>query len=117
MAKYPGLWLRGSRWQLRVVVPKDLRQVFEKAEINKSLGTSDRRAAIRLYLEERSEIERQFAAARDGLEGLSEADIRGMVTKWFDGEDRRWAEADHSTFGNGQAVQRNRVSTSRAIVG
>ncbi len=102
MARYPGLWLRGSRWQLRVVVPKDLRQVFEKAEINKSLGTSDRRAAIRLYLEERSEIERQFAAARDGLEGLSEADIRGMVTKWFDGEDRRWAEADHSTFGNGQ---------------
>jgi integrase len=99
MAKFPGLWLRGNVWQLRVVVPTDLRHVFEKTEIPKSLGTSDLREAKRRYLEERSKIERQFTVARDGLEAVSEANIQCMVRQWFDTHDRQWAEADFNATG------------------
>ena len=102
MAKNPGPVKRGTRWYLRVRVPEDLVGRIGRREISKSLGTGDHRKAKVRYLEERAKIERQFAAARVGLEALSEADIRRMVARWFDCEDRQWAEADHSAFGNGQ---------------
>ncbi len=94
MAKYPGLWLRGSVWQLRVMVPKDLQQIFKADRICKSLETGDRREAIRRYPEKRAEIQRQFDAAREGFETLEDAKIRRMVSRWFDDHDRWWAEAD-----------------------
>ena len=102
MAKNPGPVKRGTRWYLRVRVPEDLVGRIGRKEISKSLGTGDHRKAKVRYLEERAKIERQFAAARDGLEALEEADIQRMVVQWFDGEDRQWAEADFAAFGNGQ---------------
>ncbi len=76
VAKNPGPVKRGTRWYLRVRVPEDLVGRIGKREISKSLGTGDHRKAKVRYLEERAKIERQFAAARVGLEALSEADIR-----------------------------------------
>ncbi len=102
MAKNPGPVKRGTRWYLRVRVPEDLVDRIGKREISKSLGTGDHRKAKARYPEERAKVERRFAAARDGLGALSEPDIRRMVARWFDGEDRQWAEAAYSVFGNGQ---------------
>ena len=45
MAKVEGLHLRGSRWYVRILVPKDLQAAFGKSRLNLSLGTSDRREA------------------------------------------------------------------------
>jgi integrase len=77
----------------------DLVDRVGRREIWKSLGTGDHRQAKARYPEERARIERQFAAARDGLEALSEADIRRMVCQWFDAHDRRWAEANFAATG------------------
>jgi integrase len=90
---------RGTRWYLRVRVPSDLVDRIGKREISKSLGTGDHRQAKARYPEERAKIERQFAAARDGHEALSEADIGRMVRQWFDAHDRQWAEADFNATG------------------
>ena len=94
MSKNPGPVKRGTRWYLRVRVPLDLVDRIGRREIWKSLGTGDHREAKRCYLDKRAEIQRQFDVARDGLEALSDADIRRMVARWFDAEDRQWAEAD-----------------------
>lgn len=45
MAKVEGMHLRGSRWYVRILVPKDLQTAFGRSRLDLSLGTSDRREA------------------------------------------------------------------------
>lgn len=45
MAKVEGMHLRGSRWYVRILVPKDLQAAFGRSRLDLSLGTSDRREA------------------------------------------------------------------------
>ena len=49
LAKYPGLYLRGAVWYVRKKVPIDLRHVFTKDQVRKSLDVRDQRSAVRLY--------------------------------------------------------------------
>ncbi len=49
VAKYPGLALRGSKWELRVAVPKDLVETISKCEICNSFGTGSYAEARRRY--------------------------------------------------------------------
>lgn len=105
MAKYPGLMRRGTKWYLRVSVPGDLVDAIGKREVWRSLRTGDHREAKRRYFEERAKVERQFGSARQGLDALSEQDIRRMVVQWFDQGDRRSAKADFAALGGGRQVE------------
>jgi len=46
MAKVEGLNLRGSRWYVLIIVPKDLGEAYGFSRKNVSLGTSDRKVAV-----------------------------------------------------------------------
>lgn len=43
MAKVKGMHLRGSRWHVRILVPKDLQAAFRRSRLDLALGVSDRR--------------------------------------------------------------------------
>ena len=58
MVKFPGLRPRGTKWYLRVKVPKDAVDNIGHREKLKSLRTGDYREAKSRYLEERAELER-----------------------------------------------------------
>lgn len=45
MAKVEGMHSRGSRWNVRILVPKDLQASLGRSRLDLSLGTSDRREA------------------------------------------------------------------------
>ena len=103
MARYPNLWLRGSRYYLRVRVPADLRSVDKREHVVVSLGTSDHREAVRRYWEEQARVAREFDTARlelagrsaatlalnEGrLEDLSNEQLETLVQGWFESRKR-----------------------------
>lgn len=68
MAHVEGLNLRGSRWSLLVLIPKDLRDTYEgKAKINLALGTSDKAEAVRKGLRLRAQWLEDFDTKRKAL--------------------------------------------------
>ena len=64
MAKYPGLTRRGTKWYLRVKVPKDVVGKVGRSEIWKTLGTGDHRKAVTLYHQARADMVAQFEIVR-----------------------------------------------------
>lgn len=65
MARPLGLTLRGGSYQLRIVIPKDLRDVYEgRSDIRISLGKLDRALAYPLAHRLRAEKEAEFAQRR-----------------------------------------------------
>ena len=66
MARVEGLNLRGSRWCVRIIIPKDLRSIYNKDRVNPSLGTTDRREAVLAATLKRAEWLGAFAALRSG---------------------------------------------------
>ncbi|WP_082497560.1 DUF6538 domain-containing protein [Pseudorhodoferax sp. Leaf267] len=64
MAKFPGLHLRAGVYQLRVVVPMDLRAALGRSRIIESLGTSNVREANLKASVRRAELFQQFEAKR-----------------------------------------------------
>ena len=86
MAKHPWLTLRRNRWYLRAKVPVDLVAVLGKAEIKRSLRTSDRREANEQIDGEAAKVREVFAAARRKLcpiESLSDREIEHVAMAWF----------------------------------
>lgn len=68
VAKIPGLYRRGNKWYLRIVVPKDLVDACEgRAEIRQSLGTSDHAEAKQLANVARVSREAEFSELRKQL--------------------------------------------------
>lgn len=65
--KDKGLYLRGTTYWARVVVPKDLRKELGNGPLRKSLGTSDRSTALLRLAEFRTEVLTAFAQARRRL--------------------------------------------------
>ena len=101
MARYPGMMRRGTKWYLRVRVPDDVRDVLGQKEIWKSLRTGDYQTAKARFLEERTCLERQFMAAREGKRILPEVEARRLVNAWFEEHDRQNADADFASLGPG----------------
>ena len=60
VAKFPGLFRRGGRYSLRMIVPKDLMQSYGRAEISRALGTSDANEAKRRARSKSAEYDRRF---------------------------------------------------------
>lgn len=89
---------RGSvNWYFKVKVPSDLVTAFGRAQIWKSLQTSDLAEAKRRVRDEADAFDKQCRAVRErvtadgndtvgsvALTSLSEAAIREMVVSWFD---------------------------------
>lgn len=68
MAKLPGLFQRAGVYQLRVMVPLDLKAAYGgRARLNTSLGTADHRAATLKATKLRAEVLQEFADKRRGL--------------------------------------------------
>jgi integrase len=68
MAKLPGLFQRGSVYQLRVVVPLDLKEAYgNKSKLVQSLETSDYRQAVLLATQERAKLLEEFQHKRSLL--------------------------------------------------
>jgi hypothetical protein len=68
MATLTGLFLRNGVWQLRVVVPNDVRPAYNgRVKIDQSLGTSARREAVLLGTEERAKLLAEFELHRQAL--------------------------------------------------
>lgn len=98
MAKYPGLYQRDGVWQLRKLIPADLKHIFAKP-IRVSLGTRDKREAIRAYHLKIAEAELAFERAREELrtrphveaalacgsiEELGRPALEGLVLQWWE---------------------------------
>jgi hypothetical protein len=98
VSDYPGLHLRGSMWWVRKKVPVDIAKLYASDQLRKSLRTSSKREAIRLYASALAEIEHEFALKRaelgskdritqsllmGKLERLSQAEIDAMVWEWW----------------------------------
>ena len=102
MAKYPGLMRRGSRWYLRVKVPADLVEEVGRREIWRSLETGSHRKAVGRYHQVRGEVQALLEAARRRLRGggdeVNDAELRRLAAMWFQGLDRKVADADHGRF-------------------
>ncbi len=67
MAKVEGLHLRASRWYVRIIVPKDLKEAYGKDRLTLALGTSDRKEAVHLATVKRAEWLTAFEAKRKEL--------------------------------------------------
>jgi integrase len=105
MAKHPWLLQRRdatNRFYLRAKVPADLVEIIGKREIKKSLGTPDRREAIRKLRLEAVAVEQLFDDARRELEAqsrarsieeCSETDLKRMVLLWFHVADQSQADS------------------------
>ena len=100
MAKYPGLMRRGSRWYLRAKVPADLVEEVGRREIWRSLETGSHRKAVGRYHQVRGEVQALLEAARRRLRGggdeVTDAELRRLAAMWFQGLDRKVADADHA---------------------
>jgi integrase len=96
MSKYPRLKQVRGWYHLRAVVPKDLRAVFGKTEIWRSLKTTDISEAKEKVLIENINVTALFRDARRKIRETadaqpSEMDIRRMVVLWFHNADQRAA--------------------------
>ncbi len=100
MAKYPGLMRRGTRWYLRVRVPKDIVDEVGRSEIWKTLGTGDHRKAVGRYHQARADVVAQFEAVRGrrGDDDVTNAELRRLVTVWFKDMDTRIAVGIGAAF-------------------
>lgn len=67
MAKVAGLHLRGSRWYVRILIPKDLKEAYGTSRADIALGTSDRKEAALLATLKRAEWGNAFEAKRSAL--------------------------------------------------
>lgn len=100
MTSYPGLIQRGGVWQVRKRIPIDLRHIDPRDSIRVSLGTTDKREAIRLYYLKLAEITAGFEQMREALrarpfveaalstariEDLGRTAIEGLVRDWWQG--------------------------------
>lgn len=100
MATYPGLYKpdNSANWHVRKRTPKDLRHIEKRESIRCSLGTSEKREAIRRYPLKLAEIEAGFAALREEItakpaieaalamgriEELGRAAIESLVEDWW----------------------------------
>ncbi len=90
MAKYPGLMQRGTKWYLRVCVPKDIVDEVGRREIWRSLETGNHRKAKSRYHQVWADIDAQFEAVRGrrGDDDVTNAELRRLVTVWFGGMNR-----------------------------
>ncbi len=70
------LHIRGSNCYFRAKIPADLRSFCGKAEIKYSLGTKDRKKAVRLVRQKSVELDQEF----DHISELSEA-LSGRASK------------------------------------
>lgn len=102
MAKYPGLMRRGTKWYLRVRVPTDIVDKVGRSEIWKTLGTGNHRKVVSLYHQVWADIDAQFKIVRSrrGGDDVTNAELRRLVTVWFEGMDRRVAVGIGAAFDN-----------------
>lgn len=100
MAKYPGLMRRGTKWYLRVRVPTDIVDEVGRREIWRSLETGDHRKAVSRYHQTRADIVAQFETVRGRRadDDVTNAELRRLVTVWFEGMDRRVAVGIGAAF-------------------
>lgn len=80
--KYPGLWLKGGTYYVRVSVPADCRQKIGKTELIESLKTGDRRDAERFYPEVARRFKKEIATAR-GQGGVTRTLYRRAMANWM----------------------------------
>jgi integrase len=100
MANYPGLTQRGGVWHMRKRIPKDLEHIDTRGSIRISLGTKDKREAVREYHLKLAEIEAGFkrlraelqtrpaievALATARIEDLGRQQIETLVAEWWQG--------------------------------
>ncbi len=97
MARYPGLMRRGTKWYLRVKVPKDVVDKVGRSEIWKTLGTGNHRKAVSLYHQVRADMDAQFKIIRRSRD-VTDTELRRLVTVWFEGMDRRVAVGIGAAF-------------------
>lgn len=89
-----GLFIRGTVYWLRVIVPKDLQKTYSKTRIEESLGTSDLQEASLKGTRRRAEWLEEFEARRkalnpqklesitpDMVQALAEAGRRGILQR------------------------------------
>jgi hypothetical protein len=65
MAEYPSLYFRGGMRWVRKKVSVDLRNAYDDDQFRRSLGTSDKKTAVRLYPAKLAEILAEFDVRRD----------------------------------------------------
>lgn len=100
MANYPGLTQRGGVWHVRKRIPTDLEHIDTRGSIRISLGTKDKREAVRQYHLKLAEIEAgferlraelqtrpviQIALATARIEDLGRQQIETLVAEWWQG--------------------------------
>jgi integrase len=100
MASYPGLTQRGGVWHVRKRIPIDLEHIDTRGSIRISLGTKDKREAVRQYHLKLAEIEAgferlraelqtrpaiQIALAAARIEDLGRQQIETLVAEWWQG--------------------------------
>lgn len=98
MAKYPGLVQRDGVWLVRKRIPVDLQHIDTRGSVRVSLGTKDKREAIRLYPLKLAEIQAGFDRMREELrskpfvdvalatgriEDLGRAELEDIVRGWW----------------------------------
>lgn len=98
MARYPGLVERDGVWQVRKRIPTDLQHIDPRGSIRVSLGTKDKREAVRLFPLKLAEIQVGFdrlreemrsrpfvevALARGRIEDLGRAALEDIVRGWW----------------------------------
>ncbi len=87
VAKYPGLMRRGTKWYLRVKVPKDLVEELGRKEIWRSLETGNYPRAVGRYHQVRGEVQVLMESARRRTSGgggeVTDAELRRLVIMWF----------------------------------
>ncbi|PLK22386.1 hypothetical protein C0V72_15225 [Porphyrobacter sp. TH134] len=99
MARYPGLVDRGGMWQVRKRIPIDLQHIDPRGSIRISLGTRDKREAVRLYPLKLAEIQAGFdqlrtelrekpfveaALMRGRIEDLGRTALEDLVRGWWE---------------------------------
>jgi integrase len=99
MAEYPGLTRRNGVWHVRKRIPADLQHFDTRGSIRISLGTTDKRQAVRLYHLKLAEIEMGFERLREDIrarpfvetalatgriEDLGSAALEALVRDWWD---------------------------------
>lgn len=98
MANYPGLTRRNGVWHVRKRIPADLQHVDPRESIRVSLGTTDKREAVRLYHLKLAEIEMGFKRLREDIrsrpfvettlatgriQDLGSAALEALVRDWW----------------------------------
>lgn len=98
MAKYPGLTQRDGIWYVRKRVPNDLAAIDRRGSVRRSLGTGDRKEALRLYPHCLAEIASDFDRVRaeiaatgnlsagltlGRIEKLGRSEIEQLVSGWW----------------------------------